>query len=377
MSLTEAAAGQHKYTDFPTEPLRPVSLVQMYPSTFRFLKIDSVDVAIVSRRDQVAARAIFGRPDPARALPLMDLSNQVSFAGYRGGYSPDNLTRLVRICTPGPDYNSALIVEGTGRSQWVLTEAQVQLLSRTAVPTATQNGQGESDFHQRVIGNMPLAKFWAFKIVQDSGYRANGYMDFDDVAQDAMVGLVEAAGRFKGETGEFSTYASRRIRGEIFDAMRRGSFVPRSAVRRMLLIQEQTLNFMASHDNRAPSEAELLQATGLNAQQLHDSLRTGAIKMISLYAPNSDNEGGDPLADSIPAQVTDPATALEAKEILKHLGEALNHLDDRDREVLSLYYEQELTFREIANIMQLSESRVCQLCSRAIRRLGGFFNSIH
>ncbi|HXT37525.1 MAG TPA: FliA/WhiG family RNA polymerase sigma factor [Chloroflexota bacterium] len=197
-------------------------------------------------------------------------------------------------------------------------------------------------------------------------------LDRDDLLGYGAIGLIEAVDRFNPSLGtSFEGFAAERIRGSVIDALRATDWVPRTARKRARDIQ-RTFTELEESLGRPPADEEVAEALDLSLTQLHRAMADAVTTMVSLQRPMRASDGEEPgamLIDSIADDEPGPSQALEQAELHSHVLDALRHLDERERLVLSLYYEQSLTLKEIGQVLEISESRVWQLHARAIMRI--------
>ena len=200
-------------------------------------------------------------------------------------------------------------------------------------------------------------------------------MESDDVLACGSLGLIEAIDRYDPSTGvKFETYAISRIRGAIIDELRALDWLPRSARQRN---QDITRAFarLEAELGRAPRDEEVAQALGLEMHQFHQASLNASMVILSLETPVGAPDGGDEgpgtlLVETIESpSAADPPSVAEEGELHHGLVAAIQAISERERLLLSLYYEQELTMKEISQVLEVSESRVCQLHARALLRL--------
>lgn len=190
-------------------------------------------------------------------------------------------------------------------------------------------------------------------------------VEVDDLIQAGMVGLIEAVRQFDHNAGaSFETYASIRIRGAMIDEIRRGDWVPRSVHRRVREAAEATRQ-IEQREGRGASPGEVAKALGISLDD-YGRLMEGAIRghLFSLEE-DAEQHGDARIAEHAPA----PLAELETVEFQQELGRAIEGLPERERLILSLYYEQELNLREIGAVLGITESRVCQVHGQAMVRL--------
>lgn len=196
-------------------------------------------------------------------------------------------------------------------------------------------------------------------------------LDADDVLSYGTMGLLDAIDRFDPGRGvTFETYAIARIRGSIIDGLRSQDPVSRTARQRSRKI-ERAFAELEGELGRAATDAEVAARLGIDLTTLHETQIQTAPGLISIDCPvESDDAGsttwGDLIADE---HSPNPEAQAEKRETLQSLVGAIQHLPERERLVLALYYNEELTMKEISRVLEVSESRVCQLHSQALVRL--------
>jgi RNA polymerase sigma factor FliA len=196
--------------------------------------------------------------------------------------------------------------------------------------------------------------------------------NYEDLAGQGLLGLIEAVDRYDtGHGAQFSTYAAVRIRGRVLDQLRSQDLLSRSARRRARNLQAAMAK-LSSELRRVPTDEELAEHLGLSLAQLRQSLAESDRVLISLDTMgNGDDEEGtlhELVADES-EENGDPADLVAESELKQRLAGALRELPEREQLVLSLYYYEELTLKEIGAVLDLSESRVCQLHARAVMSL--------
>jgi len=218
-----------------------------------------------------------------------------------------------------------------------------------------------------VLHYAPLVKYVAGRV--DTGLPA--HVDACDLVQSGIFGLVDAIDRFEPERGlKFETYAMQRIRGAILDDLRAQDWVPRS-VRSRAREVERALERLQARLLRTASDAEVADELGLSVADLHDLYAqlqlTSVVALDELVAVA---RGGTSLAETLPDDsVPDPGAIMDGVESRRLLAQAVSQLVERDRVVVTLYYFENLTLAEIGVVLGVTESRVCQLHTRAVLRL--------
>jgi RNA polymerase sigma factor FliA len=230
---------------------------------------------------------------------------------------------------------------------------------------------GDSSARERlVVAYSPMVKFVAGRL----GAGLPSHVDDADLISYGLMGLIGAIERFEPERGiKFETFAMTRIRGAIIDELRSLDWVPRSVRSRAREIE--AVQAKLEHElQRAPSEAELAAKLGVSEDELQTSLLE--IHNSSVYALDelwtvSDSSGDQvSLLDTISdPRAEDPQESLASSEIKDRLTEAVASLPEREQLVVALYYYENLTLREIGEVLGVTESRVSQLHTKAVMRL--------
>ena len=197
-------------------------------------------------------------------------------------------------------------------------------------------------------------------------------LDYEDIVGYGMVGLIEALDRYDDTKGvRFETYAVGRIRGAILDALRAMDRLPRSVRQKAKRLDEVRNNLTASL-GREPTREELARALGISIDQFHVMLTDVSWATVSLDGMldrGESGEGGGTAAVLPDPSVEDFGARLEGRQTHEALAGALKVLPQREFHIVSLYYKEQLTMKEIAAVMNISESRVCQLHGRALALL--------
>ncbi len=193
----------------------------------------------------------------------------------------------------------------------------------------------------------------------------------DDLLQAGLIGLMDAAGRFEEAQGvQFETYAAQRVRGAMLDELRSSDWLPRG-VRKAQRQIEAAMSRLEQRLGRAAQEAEVAAEMGISLKDYQALLGDAhGAQLIRFNDPDDDRDDGfldRHCADDGPQ----PQEALRDARFRAALVHAIDNLPEREKLLMGLYYEQELNFKEIAAVLGVTESRVCQLHSQAVARLRG------
>lgn len=189
----------------------------------------------------------------------------------------------------------------------------------------------------------------------------------DDLIQSGMIGLLEAARRYDASKGaSFETYAGIRIRGAMMDEIRKGDWVPRSVHRNSRRIAE-AIRAIESRTGRDAQDVEVAAELGISLEEYHASLQDSAGGRLFSFEELIDN--GEAVTESVGEDTPSPFEGLQRQAFQQSLAEAIGALPERERLVLSLYYDEELNLKEIGEVLSVSESRVSQILSQAMLRL--------
>ena len=221
-----------------------------------------------------------------------------------------------------------------------------------------------------VLTYAPLVKYVAGRV--GSGLPA--HVEESDLVQYGLLGLMAAIERYDPDRDvKFETYAMARIKGSIIDELRAMDWVPRSVRARAREI-ERAIAELEKRLMRAPTDEEIAAKVGLTEDELAEALseisRSSIAALDELWTVSS--SGGDQIAliDTIEdTEAPDPQGSLSATEMREAIGEAIARLPEREKLVVTLYYYEELTLREIGEVLGVTESRVSQLHTKAILRL--------
>ena len=225
--------------------------------------------------------------------------------------------------------------------------------------------QGALDREQLVVQFAPLVKRIAYHML----LKLPASVQVDDLIQNGMIGLLDASSRYEEGLGaQFETYAVQRIRGSMLDGLREDDRLPRGLRREMRRVE--ALNQQLQHQHgRHPTETELADSLGMPLAEYQRLLQDARGHQL-LYLEDLTGEGNeDFLERNASGNAPDPLAILEDAGMRAALVVAIDNLPDREKTMMSLYYEEDLNLREIGEVMGVTESRVCQLHSQAVARL--------
>lgn len=214
---------------------------------------------------------------------------------------------------------------------------------------------------------IPLVKYIASRVIIGK----SKYIEYEDLVSYGMIGLMDALKKFDESKGmKFSTYASIRIKGAMIDQIRKDSPISKGAMDKLNRYNSAVENLQRTL-LREPTNAEISKEMGLSYAELAEIENfINYISIVSLEDLIFSEEDDIPLIGTIEDDKSPcPERTLEEKEELEFLAKAIELLNEKDRQVLNLYYYENLTLKEIGKILSVSESRVCQLHSRAVVHL--------
>lgn len=228
--------------------------------------------------------------------------------------------------------------------------------------TYTNQNESRKDYSIAVEQYLPLVKKIAYHLVM----RLPSNVQVDDLIQAGNIGLLEALKNFDESQGaSFETYAGIRIRGSMLDEVRSGDWTPRSVYRKLREITE-AMHTVEARESRDAKDHEVAEELGITVDEYHTILADASgAKIFSLHAPDDDNGSEIEIEDSHAGPLLSTQRAL-----FKHaLTECIDTLPEREKLVMSLYYQKELNLREIGSVLDISESRVCQIHSESLIRI--------
>jgi len=216
---------------------------------------------------------------------------------------------------------------------------------------------------------MPLVKYVAGKV----SVGMPGSVEFDDLVGFGQFGLLDAIEKYDpSKNVKFKTYAVTRIRGAIFDELRQIDWVPRS-VRQKSREIEDAINTLEARLGRTATDAEIAESLGVSEDDYHRIImKVSGTSVLSLNDVwhNGDDAANASIGDSIESPSSmNPDAIVEREEIKKVIVQAINELPEKEKMVIVLYYHEDLTFKEIGQVLNVSESRISQLHTKANLRM--------
>ncbi len=220
-----------------------------------------------------------------------------------------------------------------------------------------------------ILEHLPQVRLIARRIHE----RLPESVSLDDLVSTGVVGLISAIDRFDPtHKVKLKTYAEYKIRGAILDSLRGLDWAPRQQRKRVKQI-EAAITDVEQRLKRAPTEDEIAAQLGLSLADYHDWLvEVRGVNLGSLEGTSSQEEGRDLLKYISDDESQWPSRLLERSELEKLIADGIGSMPPMERTVLSLYYYEELTLREISKVVDLHESRISQLKSQAILRLRSY-----
>ncbi|NGY06899.1 RNA polymerase sigma factor FliA [Solimonas terrae] len=204
------------------------------------------------------------------------------------------------------------------------------------------------------------------RIAHHLAARLPASVEVDDLIQAGVIGLIEAARHYSGTRGaSFETYAGIRIRGAMLDELRQTDWAPRSVHRRERAVSE-AIRKIEQKNGREARDHEIAAHLDIDLAEFHAIVQDASrCQVLSI------DHGGEDGDETMDAQddTAGPLQHLQHDEFQQELARAISELPERERLVLSMYYERELNLREIGAVLKVSESRVCQIHGQALLRL--------
>ncbi|MFQ5659265.1 MAG: RNA polymerase sigma factor FliA [Gammaproteobacteria bacterium] len=228
--------------------------------------------------------------------------------------------------------------------------------------TATARTE-QPGYDELVTQHATLVKRIAYHLLS----RLPSCVQADDMIQAGMIGLLEAARNYDASQGaSFATYAGIRIRGAMLDEIRKGDWAPRSLHRKIREIS-QAIGEIESTYGRDARDAEVAERLNMSLTEYHQVLQDARTHQVLSFddLPAKDIR----ITEGLTGKLSGPLESLLSEDMKQILAKAIETLPERERLVMSLYYDEELNLRETGEVLGVSESRVCQIHSQALIRL--------
>lgn len=227
--------------------------------------------------------------------------------------------------------------------------------------------KGTLDAQANIENYLPMVRRAAARMIG----RLPANVEMDDLVQAGVMGLMDAMQRYEtGHGAQFETFAMQRVRGAMLDELRGTDWVPRS-VRKSQRDIAGAVHALENKLQRAPTDAEIASHMALPLQDYHDMLSDVRGAQL-VYADDYEAADGDTHyldRHLTPDEASDPAAQLSDRRFREALVAAIENLPEREQYVMSMYYEHDMNLKEIAAVLGVTESRVCQLHSQSVARL--------
>ena len=218
-----------------------------------------------------------------------------------------------------------------------------------------------------IVEYAPLVKVVAGRLSMYLGYN----VEYEDLVSYGIFGLIDAIDKFDYlKEVKFETYASLRIRGAILDQIRKMDWIPRTIRQKQKKI-DTVIKEIEQNTGKAATDEDIARALGISDEEYVEW--QSQMKITGLVSLNEYMEQGSDVSQDYSRNTTarfdSPEESIEKAELTKVLGDTLELLTEKERKVITLYYYEELTLKEISSILEVSESRVSQLHTRALQKM--------
>lgn len=218
---------------------------------------------------------------------------------------------------------------------------------------------------QLIIEYSPLVKIVAGRL----GMYLGGNLEYEDLVSYGIFGLIDAIDKFNLEKEvKFETYASLRIRGAILDQVRKMDWIPRTIRQRQRKVDDAVKN-LENKLGRSATDDEIAQELGLSADEYADW--QNQMKVTNLVSLNEfEDQGPEPVMDARHnSHFAEPEKAMEKEGLKEALAKSLELLTEKEKQVILFYYYEEMTLKEISLVLEVSESRISQLHTKALQKM--------
>jgi RNA polymerase sigma factor FliA len=235
----------------------------------------------------------------------------------------------------------------------------------------SRTGPGSDVENEVVEQYLPLVKTVVGRLAMTLPAHVNG----EDLYSAGLVGLLNAIRRYNPNCGTaFETYARVRIRGAVFDELRRLDWVPRSVHDKARKV-EKVMQELEQKNGKAPTEIEMAKALKLSLdeyQELLEQIKPATFVCLDSVRSAESDDGTSQYESVADERQVDPGEGTMVREMGRLIAERLEHLPEMQRKVLALYYFEDLRLREIAEVFGVTESRICQIHAQAILAIRSF-----
>jgi len=226
--------------------------------------------------------------------------------------------------------------------------------------------KGRLDANAMIKQYSPLVRRLAHQMIA----KLPANVELDDLIQVGMIGLSDALSRFDAAQGvQFETFATQRIRGAMLDELRGNDWMSRGDRRHQRSI-EAAVRTLEQRHGRPPTEGEIAAEMGMKLAEYQELLgKVRGTQLVCLEDMSGDDGDDDYLDRHVASEDHNPLALLQDQRMRMALVEAIKNLPEREQYVMSMYYEHDMNLKEIAAVLGVTESRVCQLHSQSIARL--------
>lgn len=225
--------------------------------------------------------------------------------------------------------------------------------------------KGRLDHNAMLQQYSPLVRRLAHQMIA----KLPANVEIDDLIQVGMIGLNDALSRYDAGQGvQFETFATQRIRGAMLDELRGADWMSRGTRKQQRMI-EAAVHKLEQRLGRPPQESEIAREMGITLAEYQDLLNKVRGTQLVYLEDMGGSDEDDYLDRHVADTEADPLRMLNDQRLRRALVEAIKTLPEREQYVMSMYYEQDMNLKEIAAVLGVTESRVCQLHSQSIARL--------
>lgn len=256
-------------------------------------------------------------------------------------------------------------------SQYQQVRRKISDTDGTGIPDANLEQEANHLRDRLLVNYSPLVKY----VVGRVSARATGATDRGDFMSWGMLGLLNAIETFDSRReAKFETYAISKIRWAILDELRKEDWVPRRVRSRSKEI-ETAKNALTQKLKRTPTEKEIIDEAGIDASEYRSFLQQQSRAQVVSLEAQPDDEDSAPVGARLPDEKYEsPEEFAERDELQSELTSAMKNLDDRERTVVTLYFYEGLTLKEIGQALQVTEGRISQILSRTLGKLRGMIS---